>query len=34
MGLYLLIGALYALLFLRIVHRGPTDGSHAAEAHA
>jgi cytochrome d ubiquinol oxidase subunit I len=34
MGLYLLIGALYALLFLRIVHRGPTDDGHAAEAHA
>jgi cytochrome d ubiquinol oxidase subunit I len=34
MGLYLLVGALYALLFLRIVHRGPDDGRHAGEAHA
>jgi cytochrome d ubiquinol oxidase subunit I len=33
MGLYLLIGALYALLFLRIVHRGPTDDGHGAAAH-
>lgn len=34
MGLYLLVGALYTLLFLRIVHLGPEDGGHAAEAHA
>jgi cytochrome d ubiquinol oxidase subunit I len=34
MGLYLLVGALYTLLFLRIVHLGPDDDGHAAEAHA
>jgi cytochrome d ubiquinol oxidase subunit I len=34
MGLYLLVGALYALLFLRIVHLGPDDDGHATEAHA
>lgn len=37
MGLYLLIGALYSLIFLRIVHRGPADTQahgYAAEVHA
>jgi cytochrome d ubiquinol oxidase subunit I len=38
MGLYLLIGALYALIFIRIVHEGPsvahgTGAYGAAEAH-
>jgi cytochrome d ubiquinol oxidase subunit I len=37
MGLYLLIGALYALIFIRIVHEGPTEGhgaGYGAGAHA
>jgi cytochrome d ubiquinol oxidase subunit I len=34
MGLYLLLGALYILLFMRIVHQGPAHHAHAAEAHA
>ncbi len=33
MGLYLLVGALYLLLFMRIVYEGPAGG-HASEAHA
>ena len=31
---YLLLGALYILLFMRIVHQGPDHHPHAAEAHA
>jgi cytochrome d ubiquinol oxidase subunit I len=34
MGLYLLIGALYTLVFLRILHQGPAAGGHGAVAEA
>jgi cytochrome d ubiquinol oxidase subunit I len=32
MGLYLLIGALYVLIFMRIVHEGPAASRHAQPA--